>query len=564
MKGNNILHTLSLAFLVTRASGICPSEAPSFDREAGTPYSCSSSTTDDVHLYWTVDGAAVHMALTAKDVSGWLSIGFAETRGRMDPADSLSGYGMNVSTQKLLPGYDVSEDNTVLTDITNREISTLTIGGESYRVLRFTRTVASIPSGVLSVNYAFHSTSNTFPSIHTSRGGWKSDLQLDSTLPTSLPTPTTEAPTGPPAGCTPSTLPEFRCMETIDTKTVLHWTTLSNGTVDAQLVVAQNSAGWCSVGLPINGFDMIGAKALVSDGLIYDMNGKTSASIVQTGDRGGFRQVAATTRSFRKAAVAQVSGDQVLRFSTDVGTAAGAQLSLIVGYHGSSSAFPATIHSARYGLRVSATGGGLEAIADNTEKVKAHSGVMVAVWAYVVPFAILLKRFGTDLLGTVWGYPVAFILHGVLMLGSAITTSIFSAVAFKEFRGDAQHYHKELGNALLVVMWVQVVLGLAAPAKDSQLRIPFVVSHTVLGIASFGMAIGQMESGLRNVEELYTESMKKNLFGAMMVGLCCSAVSWLIFFVMKKMCTRRMAVLPDENKGFPQIPRGEEVTTTVV
>eukprot|EP01064_Diplonema_japonicum_P002783 TRINITY_DN117_c0_g1_i3.p1 TRINITY_DN117_c0_g1~~TRINITY_DN117_c0_g1_i3.p1 ORF type:complete len:207 (+),score=39.92 TRINITY_DN117_c0_g1_i3:149-769(+) len=163
-------------------SAICPTEGPSFDRVAGTPYACSSSTTSDVHLYWTVEGGSVHMALAVQDVSGWVSLSFPTTRGTMVPAEAVSGYGTMVGRQRVTARNPsgVAADNTVLTDVSNMEISTLTIGGSSYRVLRFTRTVASIPSATLSVNYAYHSTSNTFPADrHTTRGGWKADLPLD-------------------------------------------------------------------------------------------------------------------------------------------------------------------------------------------------------------------------------------------------------------------------------------------------------------------------------------------------------------------------------------------------
>eukprot|EP01064_Diplonema_japonicum_P002788 TRINITY_DN117_c0_g1_i8.p1 TRINITY_DN117_c0_g1~~TRINITY_DN117_c0_g1_i8.p1 ORF type:complete len:147 (+),score=26.76 TRINITY_DN117_c0_g1_i8:261-701(+) len=109
------------------------------------------------------------------------------------------------------------------------------------QVLRFSTNGGG--NTMLNLVVAYHTTSSGFPvARHEERFG----VPVPITAVPSVPVPTPD-----PSGCTPSPLADFLCQMVIDPKATLHWSA-TNGTFDAQLVVASNTAGWAAVGLPMH------------------------------------------------------------------------------------------------------------------------------------------------------------------------------------------------------------------------------------------------------------------------------------------------------------------------
>eukprot|EP01059_Diplonema_ambulator_P022344 TRINITY_DN3762_c1_g1_i1.p1 TRINITY_DN3762_c1_g1~~TRINITY_DN3762_c1_g1_i1.p1 ORF type:complete len:715 (+),score=210.08 TRINITY_DN3762_c1_g1_i1:47-2191(+) len=294
------------------------------------------------------------------------------------------------------------------------------------------------------------------------------------------------------------------CVRVLDTKAALHYRHDKDKTW-FELVVAQDG-GWSAIGFPSEAGQMVGSRVVAVDGEYYELNGKTPLSIIQVSGLGTPFEVHGNLEVY----VSTSNGEQVVSFSTPARSA----YDLVVAYR-AEGVFPNAKHDVSLAVRVESD---VPATNGNGDKAKAHGAVMVTMWSYVVPCAIVVKGAGGRL-GDVGGVPVAYVLHAFLMGTAMVVTTAFFGVALSEFDGDARHGHKGLGITLVTVGWAQVILGLAAPSKDHDMRFTFKVVHALTGAALVALALAQQVTGLVNMKDLHSATVQENLIAALVVGL---------------------------------------------
>eukprot|EP01059_Diplonema_ambulator_P030789 TRINITY_DN5411_c1_g2_i1.p1 TRINITY_DN5411_c1_g2~~TRINITY_DN5411_c1_g2_i1.p1 ORF type:complete len:620 (+),score=160.88 TRINITY_DN5411_c1_g2_i1:270-1862(+) len=365
-------------------------------------------------------------------------------------------------------------------------------------------------------------TTKTFLTTEGSAAGVEGKFGIDVVCQT---VPPTSVPTLSPANqCYPSDAEGYLCMVRLDDNTVFHWkgAGVVAGVQQVRVLVTFNGVlGWSAIGFPSVSGEMIGAKALANDGTVYDLTGKTVGSIRKASDRGAFGTSSDTV-------VTDANGRQTISFITAKQDA----FDVIAAYH-YTIPFPLQMHQVRLSMTVHTVPA---VVAKNitkseSEKVKAHGGVMIAIWAYIAPFAIVVKNFGGGMFGEAAGYPLSHIIYTALMLGSVVTTTAFFAVAAADFKNSAGYTHKPIGVVVLILAWVQVLVGVVGPSKGSVLYFPLAALHRVFGVAVMIFAIAEMATGLQNIEDMYSATWKDNMLIAMVVGLALTTVLGMILGV---------------------------------
>eukprot|EP01059_Diplonema_ambulator_P008716 TRINITY_DN183_c0_g1_i4.p1 TRINITY_DN183_c0_g1~~TRINITY_DN183_c0_g1_i4.p1 ORF type:complete len:934 (+),score=338.50 TRINITY_DN183_c0_g1_i4:316-2802(+) len=329
------------------------------------------------------------------------------------------------------------------------------------------------------------------------------------TLAPDTPAPKTTVPTG--CKTTDYVTQGFKnnghvCMLVLDQKSTLYYQR-SGDVMWLELVVKQAPGGWAALGVPEEPGEMEGSRVVVQNQKYYNVGGMTSESISQVEQLGSPFKIDSSHQVYG----AEANGDVVVSFAVTTED----DLDLVVAYR-AVGGFPEAVHDVRLAVRVG-DGATVSVPSDNTAKAKLHGWVMMVVWSYVVPCAIVVKALGLSL-GMVGGYPVAFLLHGFLLFTSVVVTTVFVGLALVEFKGVTTHAHKALGITVMCVAWAQVFLGLMAPPKEHYARLAFRLAHITLGLGIVGMAVAQQLTGLYNMKVLHSESTAEYQLMFMFIG----------------------------------------------
>eukprot|EP01064_Diplonema_japonicum_P028799 TRINITY_DN4507_c0_g1_i1.p1 TRINITY_DN4507_c0_g1~~TRINITY_DN4507_c0_g1_i1.p1 ORF type:complete len:1585 (+),score=435.28 TRINITY_DN4507_c0_g1_i1:82-4836(+) len=521
--------------------------------------SWSLQATDDYKICSNVVRDVVELSVTVK-TTGWIGFGISDKTNHgmigsdmvvVEWADGIPVVSDRYASMKALPALDESKadwrisgfkrSNGVTTGNIVRSITSSNEKEDRAFLLTETMPIVLAYGADGDDKITYHGPSRRTPTFMT--------LHKGTVVETEVPLPvntTTEAPEtqSPPASCpTPSTRTGYTCMVKLDTTTEFNWVEMPNGELRV-LVVFIGVPGYGAIGFPKEKNRMVGSKVVATNGKFYDLNGKSTSEVVETAQLGDFTDT--TTGAVREVAVQQTNGNSEVTFTTGKKPS----LNMVVAYHKTAS-FPAAQHEVRFGASITTTTGGAVTtlVKDNSKKVKAHGTAMVTVWAYVVPMAVAVKRFGGKHLGSIKSVPIAFIVHAVLMLGSMVATTVFFSVALYEFENETSHRHKEIGIVLLVVGWCQVVIGVIGvlvSKPQGKHRLIFKVLHSLMGITVFAFAVSQMATGIVNIGDLYSATWKDNLTIAVIVGL---AFCFLLFVVLSLVVGATVAKDEDAERG---------------
>ena len=146
--------------------------------------------------------------------------------------------------------------------------------------------------------------------------------------------------------------------------------------------------------------------------------------------------------------------------------------------------------------------------------VIAHGGMLLLAWLWLAPMAALIKRHAATvpflapfLTAKVGGkYPVAFLLHGGLMLLAVLLTCIAVGIALGRFDSRAQYGHGTIGViVLLLALWQPLPALLCRPDHGSPRRSLFNRVHRTGAGALLLLAVVNVFLGIRNFDLLWDQ-----------------------------------------------------------
>ena len=476
---------------------------------------------------------------TSQIVLGFVSSGVADVRALTSSARTLSA--VNAGT------VDIASTSWV-TDASVTESGGKTVTSFTYNLAaggRITDTSAA--------NFVWSMSSTDTVAIHDERG--QTTVNLDQSLPTTAApagttlTPTTPQPattstpsTSAPSSCTASTFATeegdatFDCTEVLDGSVSLHWSILSGSRIFA---LQGSAAGYLAMGFPESSGTMgPGAAMIVTGGTAakYAIGSSKSVAAVQLSD--------AVLSGVSGLTAAVVNGATVMYWtetsSSAVRGAVALQaddiLSFNYAYHSSSQTL--TTHTTRASVEINLLDGASvdTTAASKQSKVKTHAAIQTAVWAYVVPIAVLAKRFGPlATTAKVSTFPVPFIVHAVLMIIAIVLTIAMAALALAEFDNGTEKGHKGTGITVMCAAIMQALMQVAKPDAESAHRWIFRTVHMVLGLVTMILACVTLFTGADNYERLYAndESFAMDIRVAAITGLGCFFSAYVLLSALK-------------------------------
>ena len=361
--------------------------------------------------------------------------------------------------------------------------------------------------------------------------------------------------------CTASTLAteegdaNFDCATVVDGSVSLHWSILSGSRIFA---LQGSAAGYLAMGFPETSGTMgPGAAMIVTGGTAakYAIGSDKDVAAVQLSD--------AVLSGLSGLTAAVVNGETVMYWTEDSSSAGrGAvtlqsedTLSFNYAYHSSSQTL--TTHTTRGSVEINLVDGtSVDTMADSKQsKVKTHAAIQTAVWAYVVPIAVLAKRFGPlATTAKVSTFPVPFIVHAVLMVIAIVLTIAMAALALAEFDNRTDMGHKGTGITVMCAAIMQALMQVAKPDAESAHRWIFRTVHMVLGLVTMVLACVTLFTGADNYERLYAndDSFAMDIRVAAITGLGCFFTAYVLLSALKYV--REMKAKKQGVKGHANAP----------
>eukprot|EP01062_Namystynia_karyoxenos_P013535 TRINITY_DN14883_c0_g1_i1.p1 TRINITY_DN14883_c0_g1~~TRINITY_DN14883_c0_g1_i1.p1 ORF type:complete len:576 (+),score=118.23 TRINITY_DN14883_c0_g1_i1:87-1814(+) len=376
---------------------------------------------------------------------------------------------------------------------------------------------------------------------HSASTRWVQEIDLSLAPATAPPTvavpdvPLTAAPTGGPltaapsraptaaattAGCTASHLSQYSCMK-VDGQVAVHWKVLDDGGGIADLGLStQQSMGWLAIAFPSSPGNMPGAEAYVTapNGQGWYSLGGRSAGDIQA--------KLSPSQQLTGASATTEGGTTVIHLS-GVSFADVTQVDILWAYQsGGQSAFPSLVHSQRSGLRLNLRSGAsttTAAKAVDHDLVKAHGAMMLTAWCFVMPLAVIVKRFAKQLglafkVGGENGLPLAFVIHALSAFTVACLTLAAIIVAWIEFSGLTEKAHGPIGLIVLILVLVQLVVGGLRPDPSSPMRKVFNIVHRIIALGCMVLGVVNCFTGAWNVGFLHNDPDGKDRFTGAAAG----------------------------------------------
>ena len=531
------------------------------------PLACTSSnlagylcqqTAGSVVMHYTLaaDKATVKLAVEAS-VTGYAALGVGD--GMTTSQIVLGFVSSGVADVRALTASErtLSAVNDGTVDIASTswvtDASVTESGGKTVTSFTYNLAAGGKITDTSAANFVWSTSSTDTVDIHDERG--QTTVNLDQSLPTTAApagttlTPTTPQPattstpsTSAPSSCTASTLATeegdatFDCTEVLDGSVSLHWSILSGSRIFA---LQGSAAGYLAMGFPESSGTMgPGAAMIVTEGTAakYAIGSDKDVSSVQLSD--------AVLSGVSGLTAAVVNGATVMYWtetsSSAVRGAVALQaddiLSFNYAYHSSSQTL--TTHTTRASVEINLLDGASvdTTAASKQSKVKTHAAIQTAVWAYVVPIAVLAKRFGPlATTAKVSTFPVPFIVHAVLMIIAIVLTIAMAALALAEFDNGTEKGHKGTGITVMCAAIMQALMQVAKPDAESAHRWIFRAVHMVMGLVTMILACVTLFTGADNYERLYAndESFAMDIRVAAITGLGCFFFAYVLLSALK-------------------------------
>ena len=525
-------------------------------------YTCQTAvatagTTVLVHWVLSEENTVVGFAVTA-NVTGYLSLGFGT---QMVGSDIVLGWRTGEGVVSAMP-YNLqakSPTGVVAIETTWLRAGATVTQASGATTLTFSRTIAG-SAEVLSLSAA-----NLILAYHDTEAGVAFHSAVSVFTVRLTATPVSAPPTDVPETATPSStcaastlsLPSgegtYECVSQLDAAVSLHWSVLSGS---RKYALRGTAAGYLAMGFPNTPGSMGPGTSLIATGgsvAKYAIGSGKSSSDVQQSSTVLTEVTELTTGTVDGATVMHWTVTTATTSRTGVVQQSGDVLSFNYAYHTSSTSL--TTHSARGSVEVNLL---LGSTTDNTsaskkDKVKTHAVFQVLVWAYLVPLAVLAKRFGplatTAKIST---FPVPFVVHAVLMVIAVVLTVAMAGLALAQFDNGTEKGHKGTGIIVMSAVIVQLLMQVAKPAGDSPHRPKFRAVHVILGIVTMVLAYVTLFTGANNYKRLYAsdEDFADKMVIAVIVGIAVFVLATSILSVVKFRKQGKVAkVLPDDEQN---------------
>eukprot|EP01060_Flectonema_neradi_P025323 TRINITY_DN34147_c0_g1_i1.p1 TRINITY_DN34147_c0_g1~~TRINITY_DN34147_c0_g1_i1.p1 ORF type:complete len:790 (+),score=157.27 TRINITY_DN34147_c0_g1_i1:1-2370(+) len=481
-----------------------PTPSLTCDLPTSPDHRCSYRPSDAVLISWTSPTASglftVIITLETTSGKGWIGVGFG---------DSMMG-----STHTLVGSTVTGTATTTTYKIESRDPSTFEVlepaNNADVTVVGTVISLSFETTGVTNINWAGVPDVDDFSYHMSSRGLFVINPEaipsvIDPTVP---PGPAPES-----NGCNELIGTHVGCKKEVSYGVSLFWETKSEQEIEAgglltvALQLDTSITGWMGIFFAQSKGSMTPAiGTLCCDGgqtmspSVYSLQSKSPSGVVPS----------SFGSSPDPASYTLVGGIRTLilsvRLDDDSVPVSGSTILINYAYHNADGNFPVTSHHSDRGqLVIDLQSGSVTVLNSSDEdKVKLHGLLMIILWGFIVPLAILLKRFATKKvpIGTKQ-YPIGFLLHALLLSAVGIATIAAVIKASTEFDSGVEKGHDVLGYVIATNACLQIIMGFLRPDNGAKGRNIFNFVHQILGRSTWILSIAQIFIGVDNFDRLY-------------------------------------------------------------
>lgn len=197
----------------------------------------------------------------------------------------------------------------------------------------------------------------------------------------------------------------------------------------------------------------------------------------------------------------------------------------------------------------------------NHDLVLVHGSLLLVSWAFLAPMAFIIKRNPTTLLDLsvkVCGYPLAFLLHAILMLTSVVFTITGVLIALIGFDRRALLGHFPIGVVVFCVVVFQPIPALfCRPEHGEPRRKYFNWIHWAGGGIALSLGAVNVILGTMNYKTLWSNCIAPSFIGcaAAGIGFC------VVVFVVTEILRRRQeggAHVEQHDSGAEMAPASDQ------
>jgi cytochrome b561 len=278
------------------------------------------------------------------------------------------------------------------------------------------------------------------------------------------------------------------------------------------------TASWAGIAFSDNGGFMIGSEAVIGlpdakTVLKYQLNAKSNDGVVPFSDA---QQTLIDTSIIQESDTTTLTFTKIMVEDGEIPIVLGANTLLGAWGSGNDLAF----HAARQSFSLDLLGGAVEQNDVRKQSYwKAHGFIAGIAWGLLCPLAIAASVLRKLFNGSLW-FEIHRALNTMVVLATIIAFSLAVAAINQETPEGVspQHFnprpypHRLVGLFIFIIAIVQALLGFFRPhvpeegEKKSSVRFVWEIVHRCLGFICLGMAIYQVQSGIKIYLSIFDSS----------------------------------------------------------
>ena len=349
-----------------------------------------------------------------------------------------------------------------------------------------------------------------------------------------------------PSGLTISEGLSYKCMQEITTGLTLHWSLDSESASERGISIAIVSAtqGWLGVSFPERFGSMVPAEAVIAvgDGVgAYAVTAQEVAGVVKNAEIARRFALMEGSHEF-------LNGERILRFRRSAEGLTSGDVAMNAARHPTSDALEFHGDTA-VSFKINFVNGAVEA--EMVEDLKSyrllHASLMIVAWCFILPFGIIIKRYGKPIFGL--GNSIrrgtigwAFKAHVVSMVVSTVMITAAFVIAATKFTKNAEPdklKHNKLGYYVFGLLAVMPLMGLVAPILFPTANTPgrnmFAKIHPACGRIAYLMAMFQIFSGIKKLRTTFMLADEaETLHTIAVIGVTATVMSVIILEFLKQ------------------------------
>ncbi|KAL6553529.1 hypothetical protein OROGR_007371 [Orobanche gracilis] len=140
-------------------------------------------------------------------------------------------------------------------------------------------------------------------------------------------------------------------------------------------------------------------------------------------------------------------------------------------------------------------------------EMKLHGFLLWASVGFLMPVSILIKRISNRQESSEAMLRIIFYVHAITQMFSVLLATVGAVMSIKFFDNSFNNDHQKIGIAFYIIMWLQALIGIFRPQRESKARSVWFRVHFIMGISVSLLGVINIYTGL----QAYSKRTSKNI-----------------------------------------------------